>query len=144
MRLGESSIDYMLRVRVISQRMHGITMERIIPIFTITSLDHDCYPGGKIRYLAGDAALVNCNLLELIGLLSREETQQRVLGILSVPPSTTVANRVLNTPTQPPRTGRPAPRPTQPPAQTSAVAYPPPRGVPWKCISTMMREDSIA
>ena len=28
-----------------------------------------------------------------------------------------------------------------PPAQKSAVSYPPPRGVPWKCISAIMGED---
>ena len=33
MGLSESSIDYISRVLGISQRMHGITMERIIPIF---------------------------------------------------------------------------------------------------------------
>ena len=43
-RLGESIINYMLRVRGISQRMQGITMERIIPIFAISSLYHDLYP----------------------------------------------------------------------------------------------------
>ena len=46
-----------------------------------------------------------------------------------------------NIPNQPPPKGRPAPRPTQPPEQKSAVAYPPPRGVPWKCISAMMCKD---
>ena len=41
MRLGESSIDYMSRVRGISQCMQGIIMERIIPLFAISSIDHD-------------------------------------------------------------------------------------------------------
>ena len=41
MGLGESSIDYMSRVLGIPQRMHSITMERIIPIFAIVSLDHE-------------------------------------------------------------------------------------------------------
>ena len=53
MRLGMSSIDYMLRVRGISQRMQGITMECIIPLFSISSLDHDRYPGVKSRYIVG-------------------------------------------------------------------------------------------
>ena len=54
--------------------MHDITMELIIPLFTITSIYHDRYPGVKISYLAGDAALINCDLLELSGLLSSEDT----------------------------------------------------------------------
>ena len=74
MRLGESSINYMSRVRGISKRMQGITIERIIPIFSIASLDHERYPGVKIHYLAGDAVLLNCDLLKLSGLLSSEET----------------------------------------------------------------------
>ena len=102
MRLGKSSIDYMLRVRGISQLIQGITMERIIPLFAIASLDHYRYPGVKIRYLAKDAALVNCDLLKLSTLLSSKETRKRDLGIPSAPPSTTADNDVSNTPTQPP------------------------------------------
>ena len=49
MRLGESIIDYMLRVLGISQRMQGIKIELSIPIFAIFSIDHDCYPGVKSR-----------------------------------------------------------------------------------------------
>ena len=86
MQLGESSIDYMSRVRGISQRMQGITIERIIPIFAITSIDHDRYPCVKSRYLTGDVALVNYDLLELRGLLSSKEARQRALGIPSAPP----------------------------------------------------------
>ena len=71
MRLGEPSINYMSRVRSISQRMQGVKIECMIPLFTIASLDHGRYPGGKSRYLTGDTTLVNCNLLQLSGLLSR-------------------------------------------------------------------------
>ena len=45
--LGESSIDYMSRVLGIAQRMQVVTIDRIIPLFTITSLDHERYPGVK-------------------------------------------------------------------------------------------------
>ena len=68
--LDESSIDYMLRVQGISQRMQGVKIDRIIPLFAITSLDHDQYPGEKSRYLAGDTTVVNCDLLQLSDLLS--------------------------------------------------------------------------
>ena len=131
----------MSRVRGISQLMQGIIIEHVIPLFAISSLDHECYSGVKSRYLAGDAALVNCDLLQLSGLLHIEETRQRALGIQNNPPSTTITNRVSNTPTNPPLTGRPTPQPTQPLTQSSAVAYPPARGVPWKCIAVMMWED---
>ena len=131
----------MSRVQGIPQRMQGITMERIIPLFAIASLDHDRYPGVKIQYLAGDSALVNCDLLEISGLLSSKDTLQRALGIPSAPPYTTVANRVSNTPTHPLLAGRPAPHPPQPSTQASAVAYPPPRGLPWNYIAAMMQED---
>ena len=59
MRLGKSSIDYMSRVCGIAQRMHGVTIDRIIPLFVIASLDHERYPGVKRRYLAGDTVLLN-------------------------------------------------------------------------------------
>ena len=92
MRLDESSIDYMSRVRGIAQQMNGVTIYRIIPLFAIASLYHERHPGVKSRYLAGDTALVNCNLLQLSGLLSSEETIQRALGITAVPPSKTSVN----------------------------------------------------
>ena len=141
MGLGKSNIDYMLRVQGISQRMHSIIMYSIIPLFAIVSLDHDCYPGVKIHNLAGDATLVNFRLLDLSGVLSSEDTRQQYLGLPIFPPPT-AANRVSNTPMKTPPTGRPTPHPTQPPAQTSAVDYPPPRGVPWKCITAMMRDEN--
>ena len=115
-------------------------MERIIPLFAIVSLDLDRYPGVKSCYLAGDDALVNCDLLEISSLLYSKETQQHALVIPNDTLSTTVANLVSNTPNKPPLAGRPTPRPTQPPEQSSAVAYPLPRGVPWKCIAAMIRE----
>ena len=59
MRLGKASIDYMSRVHGFAQRMHGFTIDCIIPLFAIASLDHKIYPGVKIRYLAGDTALIN-------------------------------------------------------------------------------------
>ena len=121
--------------------MQGITIERIPPLFAIGSLDHDRYPGAKSRYLAGDAALVNLDLLKLSGLLSSKETRQHALGISSSPPSTTIANCVSNTQTNHTLDGCPCPQPPKPPTKLSAVAYPPPRGVPLKCVAIMMRED---
>ena len=138
--LGESSIDYISRVRGISQRMHGVKMDRIIPLFAIASLDHERHPGVKIRYLAGDTALLNCDLLQISSLLSSEETIKQALGITAIPLSNTSINRLSNTNNNP-QNERPAPPPHQPTTQSSNVPYPPTRGVPWKCITAMMRED---
>ena len=130
----------MSRVRGIAQRMHGVTIERIIPLFAIASLYDERYPGVKSRYLVGDTALVNCDLLQLSGLLSSEETRQQALGISAIPPSTTSVNCVSNTHNNP-QNERPVPPPHQHTTQSSNVPYPPTRGVPWKCIDAMMRED---
>ena len=54
--------------------MKGINIKCSIPLFAIASLDHDRYPGVKSRYLAGEAALVKGDLLQLSGLLYSEET----------------------------------------------------------------------
>ena len=108
MRLGESSINYMSRVCGIAQRMHGVTIDRIIPLFVIASLNHERYPRVNSRYLAGYTALVNCDLLQLSGLLSSEETRQRALVIPSIPLSTTSVNRVSNTQNNP-QNERPVP-----------------------------------
>ena len=116
MRLGESSIDYMSRVCGIAQRMPGVTIDRIILLFEIASLDHERYPGVKSRYLAGDTVLVNCDLLQLSGLISSEETKQQALGITAIPPSTTSVNRVSNTHNSP-QNECPVPTPNQPTTQ---------------------------
>ena len=75
----------MSRVRGIAQRMHGVTIDRIIPLFTISILDHERYPGVRSRYLAGDTALVNFNLLQINGLLSSEGARLREM--LSLTPN---------------------------------------------------------
>ena len=139
--LRELSIDYMSMIQGISQHMQGNTMERIIPIFAIASTDNDRYPGVKSCYLVGDAALVNCDLLKIRGLLSIKDTRQHTLVIPRAPPSNTVASRVSKIPTKPPPEGFPAPHPLQPPTQSCAVAYPQPMGFPWNCIAAMMRKD---
>ena len=138
MRLGESSINYMSRVRGIAQRMHGVTIDPIIPLFAIASLNHKRYPGVKSCYLAGDIALVNFDLLQLRGLLSSEETRQRALGITATPSSTTSVNRVSNTNNNS-KNERPVPPQHQPTPQSSNVPYPPSRGVPWKFIDSLIR-----
>ena len=120
-----------------------MTIDRIIPLFEITSLDHKRYPGVKSRYLTGDTALVNCDLFQLSGLLSSEETRQRPLGIPAIPLSTTSANCVSNTQNNP-QNERPAPQPYQPTTQSSNVTYPHTRGVPWKCIDAMIREQVLS
>ena len=140
MQLGDLIINYMLRVRGISKRMQGITIERIILIFAIASINHGRYPGVNSRYLTEDSVLVNCDLLQLSGILSSKETRQHTLGIPSASPPTTISNRVSNTPTNPTPDGRSALQPPQPPTQSSAVAYPPARGLPWNCISEIMWE----
>ena len=115
MRLGKSSIDYMSRVRGISQRTQGINIGRIIPLFAIVNFDHDRYPGVKSCYLTGDSVMVNCNLLKLSGLLYSKETGHHTLGILSALQYTTTANCVSNTPTNSPPDRIPGPQPPQPP-----------------------------
>ena len=123
--------------------MKIITIESIISFFAIASLDHEDYTGVNSRYLAGEAALANCDLVQLSGILFSKETRQCTMGIPSALPSTTTANHVSNTPTKPPPYGFPNPQPPQPPTQSSNVAYPPQRGAPCKCIAVMMREDKV-
>ena len=127
MRLGKSSIYYMPRFRGIAQRMHGVKIDRIIPLSAIASLDHVKYPGVKSCYLAGDTALVNCDLLQLSGLLPNEEKIQQALGITAIPPSTTSVNLVSNTNNNS-QNERHVPPQHQPTTQSSNFPYPPSRG----------------
>ena len=116
-------------------------MDNIIPIFPIESLDNDRYPGVKRRYLTEDPELVNYNLLDLSSILSSKETRQQALGLPSLSPTTTV-NYAYNAQAQHTPTGRPQPCTSHPPPPTSYTDYPPPRGVPWKCIASMLRSDT--
>ena len=92
----------------------------------------------KSRYLAGDTALVNCDLLQLSSILSSKETRQISLGITAFPPPTTSVNRVSNNNSQ---NERPVPAQHQPTMTSLNDPYPPSRGVNWKCILSMIRED---
>ena len=60
-------------------------------------IDAGRYSGVKNCYLAGDTVLVNCDLLQLSGILSGEQTRQLALGIPAIPRSTTSVNHVSNT-----------------------------------------------
>ena len=106
MGLGKSSIDYIPYVHEISQRMKGVTMEKIIPLLFISSLDQGRYPVVKRQYLAVNPALVNCNLLEPRGLLSSKETRQKPMGLTSSTTPTTV-NCVSYVQAKPPLKGFP-------------------------------------
>ena len=81
-------------------------MEKIIPLFSIAILYYDCYPDVKSWYLVGNPTLVNFKLLNLKGLLSRKETRQKSLRLLSSTPLAT-ANCVSGAQEKPPPTGRP-------------------------------------
>ena len=109
--------------------MHVVTIERIIPLFAIASLEHERYPGVRSSYLAGDTALINCDLLQISGVLSSEETRQQALGITAILLSTTSVNCVSNTNNKP-QNELPVPAQHQPTTQSSNVPYPPSRGVP--------------
>ena len=141
MGLGELSIKYMSHIHSISQQMCGFSMEQIIPLFSIAGLDHNQYPGVTIRYLASDPALVNCNLLDISGLVYGKDTRQQSLILLS---STHMAmvNCVSDVQSQPPLTGFLQPHPSHPTTTTSPVDYPPPRGVPWERIAAMVHSDT--
>ena len=137
MGVGESSIDFMSCVRGASQRLRGVSMDQIISLFAITSLDHERYPSVKSRYLAGDPYLVNCDLLGLSGLLSSKEIRQQAWEI---PPPTSpfTANYFSDAPARPPPTGRTQTCPIPSATDSYTIEYPPQREVLWKCITTMI------
>ena len=135
--LGELSTDYMSCVRGISQCMRGVSLDQIIPLFAVASLDHDHYPGVNIWYLAGEPALIKCNLLDISGLLSSKDTRHKSLGLpISTPPAT--VNRMSDAEVQPPPIEFPQPCHSQTTMTTSPTDYPQPRGGPWSHISAMV------
>ena len=102
--LDKKRIDYMIRGRSVSQLLGGVSMEKIIPIFSIASLYHDCYPGVKSGYLTVDPVLVNCDLLGISSILSRKDTKKKNLGLPRSISSAT-ENCASDTRTQSPPTG---------------------------------------
>ena len=107
--------------------MRGVLTKKTIALFAIASLDHDRYPGMKSQCLAGNPALVNCNLLDFNSLIYSEDIRQQALGLLSSTPMAT-ANRVSDVQAQPPQTGCLQPRPSQTTTTPSPMDYPTPRG----------------
>ena len=112
MGLGESRTNYMLRVHGISQQIQGVTMEKNIPLFAIVGLDHDLYPGVKSRYLAGNLALVNCNLPDFRGIIFSEGTRHQYL-VLTVLTTPSIVNHMSDAQEQPSPTGHPQLSPSQ-------------------------------
>ena len=80
MSLVEYIIDYMSHVQGVSQRLQGIYMDKIISLFATSRLYHDHYPGIESRFLAWEQAIITCGLLDIVGLLYSDETQQQSLG----------------------------------------------------------------
>ena len=80
-------------------------MDKIIPLFGIASLYNECCPGINSRYLAVDPSLVNCDLLDISGILSTEETHQQALGLPTEVPRVT-AKRTPDVTAPPPPTKR--------------------------------------
>ena len=138
--LGESSIDYINHIRGISQRLQGISMNQIIPLLPTTRLDHDRYPGIKIRYLAFYPALINCNLLGLSGLFNSEKTHQQALGLPTDIPRV-MEKRKSNVTAPPPITHRNPTCPGPPTGTCPSTDYPHVRGVPWKSMMAMICTD---
>ena len=135
--LDKKSIDYMIRVRSISQRLEGVSMEKIIPLFAIARLYHDWYPGVKSRYLVVAPALVNCELLGISGILSRKYTEEKNLGLPRYV-SLAIENCASDTRTQSPSTWLLQPHPILLLTPPSHMDYTPPMGVPWNYIAKMV------
>ena len=60
---------------------------------------------------------------------------------LPYPTPSVTENRVSDAPAPSPPTGRPQPCPSPSITPSPTMDYPPPRGVPWKCIATMVLHD---
>ena len=115
-------------------------MDKIISLFAIARLNHDRYLGIKRHYLAVHLVLISCNLLGLSGLLPSKETLQQDLRLPTGVPRVT-AKRTSDVTATPPPTNRNQARPGSPTDTLPTTYYLHSRGVPWKYIAEMIRND---
>ena len=113
----------------IGDRLRGVDIQQLMPLFAIANIDQDKYPGLMSRYVADDPALLRANLLSLGQILSTEEKRHKFLN-RNLGPSFPSAQRASGS-------SAPAPSPSPTPAPTPTpgdYSYPPSRGVAWKYI----------
>ncbi len=85
--------SYMARVRGFEGRLHGVTIDDIMPMFAILGMHHDQYSGLLARYTSGEPAIVNATIAEIERLMLDGDSRRRAMGI-DPTLNTASANRV--------------------------------------------------
>ena len=96
---NESTATYLSRVRGFANRLAGVSMDSVMPLFAILGMDHSKYDGLLSRFTSGDASVVGADLPTLEHLMMGEDRRKEAMGITSAPiPS---ANRATQGPPEP-------------------------------------------
>ena len=137
---GESTATYLSRVRGFANRLAGVSMDSVMPLFAILGMDHSKYDGLLSRFTSGDASVVTADLPALELLMLGEDRRKEAMGITPVPiPS---ANRATQGPPNnnnhsDDQGGNPRGPPPLPPPE---AIFPPTKGVRWPQIKALFED----
>ena len=71
----ESTSSYMSRVRGFATRLQGVTIDDLMPLFTLIGMNHDQYSGLLARFTSGEPAIVNATTSDLERLVIEEDSR---------------------------------------------------------------------
>jgi len=134
---AEDATSFMQRVRSLAERLDGVVLSQLMPLFAIANLDKDRYPGLVQRYIADDPALTNATLLSLQSMMTREE--RRHAAIHGCPPATPSQSRIEPAIQRVSGTPKDSAAKTPPDCQRMQPEYPPFRGISWGKISAVYK-----
>jgi hypothetical protein len=129
----ESTFSYMSRVRGFATRLKGVTIDDIVPLFTLIGMNHDQYSGLLDRFTSGEPAIVNATTSDLERLMLEEDSCRRAMGIQPMSGQSS-ANRAQDV--RPKNDEAKTSVPRHPPRGTppDSLVYPPEGGIKWKVL----------
>ena len=98
-RSQENTAAYFERVRGFAQRLKGVTIDTLMPLFALNGMYQSLYNGTLSRFTSGDPTLISADLTALEDIMTQEVSIKRELGIVSQAGS---ASRAQGQGTRPP------------------------------------------
>ena len=73
MRPGESSGEFMARLRIIEVRLQGMTIDEVLPLIAMSNTNQDLHPALMTQYIQGDTSVVNATVYTIESDMDQED-----------------------------------------------------------------------
>ena len=135
----------MARVCSYINRLHGVTIGKLMPLFAMVSMDESWFGGILQRYSAGEPAVVSADLTKLEELMEDETIRRRAINLDGADVQAR-ANRARGNTRGPAPSPAPFPGPAPAPSPSPAPAptFPPTRGPQWSKVQAAFTESPRA